>query len=101
MAERLLGVVLELEPSHPRATELMARLCLRTERSTDAIVWARKLVALEPVSGAAHFLLGDTLGASGKIVEARAEWQRAGELNAAGKRDDAPAADQKSSAAGL
>jgi hypothetical protein len=71
---------LRVYPDYPRALSGLAQLSLADGNGSDAIRYAKQLVAARPGQAAYHLLLGDAYRAAGDEKEAKATYQTAARL---------------------
>ena len=64
-------------PDYPRALAGVARVHLQRREGSDAVRWAKRLVAVQSQRGNNQLLLGDAWALRGDDTAARAAWRRA------------------------
>jgi Flp pilus assembly protein TadD len=70
-----------LDPTDAEAATGVVQMLLRLDDAKPAVVWARRLLKLQPRMSAAHVILGQALAKSGDMSGAEAAWRTALEYN--------------------
>ena len=76
-AESLCRQILQLNPNHPDACQLLAILCFRTVRATEGETLMRRAISAKPNVPELHNNFASGLAESGRAAEAIVEYQRA------------------------
>jgi Flp pilus assembly protein TadD len=77
LAEAAYMKALAVWPDFPRALAGLTRVHLQRKDGSEAVRWAKRLVAKEPKSGQNQLMLGDAWALRGDAKNARAAWLQA------------------------
>jgi len=77
MAETYYLKALKIRPVYPRAMAGIVRIHLERKDGTEALRWAKRIVALQPKSSYNRLLLGDAYALNGDKKRARQAWESA------------------------
>jgi hypothetical protein len=86
LAEAAYLKALQARPNYPQVMAALVRVHLQREDGSEAVRWAKRLIAKQPKRGVNQLLLGDAQALRGDAKAARAAWLRAARLGNAQAR---------------